>query len=110
MSASTVQSKCVCVCRHSGVELSRIGLFGKDEAEGSDMASVVTPIFFSERSSVTEMERENTGRDAAGASESKKELMDQNVALLFFFVITVFPLNFLITTQMFFVRRACWAH
>lgn len=39
-----------------------MGLDGTDE---SDIAGVVTPIFFRERSSVTDMERENSGREAA---------------------------------------------
>lgn len=49
---------------HSGVELRRMGLGGTEEVEGSDKATV-TPIFFREHSSVTEMERENAGRVAA---------------------------------------------
>lgn len=40
-----------------------------EEAEGSDMATVVTPIFFRECSSVTEIERENAGRETAGGPE-----------------------------------------
>lgn len=69
------ECKCVCVCvclrHHSGVELRRMGLFGTEGLEGSDMAAVITPIFFRERSSVTEIERENGGREAAGASEDR---------------------------------------
>lgn len=57
---------CVCVCagarHHSGVELRRRGQCGTEEAEGSDMSTVDIPIFFRERSSVTEIERENAGR------------------------------------------------
>lgn len=52
-------------------------LYGTEESEGSDMAAVVTPIFFRERSSVTEMERVNTGREAAGGPERKKEMIDR---------------------------------
>lgn len=47
-----------------------MGLHGMADSEGSDMAAFVTPIFFRERSSVTEMERENTGRGAAAGPET----------------------------------------
>lgn len=50
-----------------------MGLCGTEESEGSDVAAVVTPIFFSERSSVAEMERENAGREAAGGPERERE-------------------------------------
>lgn len=56
---------CVCVTdrethtHHSGVELRRMGQCDTGVSEGSDMGVAVTPIFFKERSSVTEMEREN---------------------------------------------------
>lgn len=69
----------MCEMHHSGVELSRIGLCGTEESEGSDMAAVVTPIFFRERSSVTEMERENTGREAAGGPEKGKERTERQI-------------------------------
>lgn len=45
-----------------------MGLRGTEEVEGSDKATV-TPIFFREHSSVTEMERENAGRGAASWPE-----------------------------------------
>ena len=64
---------CLCLRHHSGVELRRMGLCGTEESEGSDMAAVVNPIFFRERSSVTEMERENMGREAAGGPETERE-------------------------------------
>lgn len=46
-----------------------MGPGGTEEVEGSEKATVVTPIFFRERSSVTEMERENAGRGAASWPE-----------------------------------------
>lgn len=47
-----------------------MGLHGMADSERSDMAAFVTPIFLRERSSVTEMERENTGRGAAAGPET----------------------------------------
>jgi len=46
---------------------------GKDVSGVSDMA-LVTPIFFRERSSVTEMERENVGREAPGGPEMDRQI------------------------------------
>lgn len=50
-----------------------MGLHGMADSEGSDMTAFVTPIFFRERSSVTEMERENTGRGAAAGPETSRQ-------------------------------------
>jgi hypothetical protein len=41
------------------------------EVEGSDMAIVFTPIFFRERSSVTDIEREYAGRGAAAKEKER---------------------------------------
>ena len=43
-----------------------MGLGGTEESHSVDMEGVVTPIFFRECSSVTEMERENAGRAPGG--------------------------------------------
>lgn len=43
------------------------------DSEGSGMTAFVTPILFRERSSVTEMERENTGRGAAAGPETDQQ-------------------------------------
>ncbi len=100
---------CVCVClrHHSGVELRRRGLCGTEEAEGSDMAAVVTPIFFRERSSVTEMEREKAGREAAGGPEIDRYIDRQRQRDIFLIVLFYdYPL-FALTTE---VHFACHAN
>lgn len=80
-----------------------MGQCGTEEAEGSDMAAVVTPIFFRERSSVTEMEREKAGREAAGGPEKDRYIDRQR----YIFLIVLFPFIhdsplFALTTQMHF--------
>lgn len=54
---------------HSGVELRRVGLNVAVQSGWSDFSGVITPIFLSERSSVTEKERVKAGRVAAAGTE-----------------------------------------
>lgn len=50
-----------------------MGLGGAEDAEGSGKATVVTPIFCRERSSVMEIEREIAGRGTASRPEKDKD-------------------------------------
>lgn len=59
---------------HSGVELRRAGLCGTVGADASVTSTVVTPIFFRERSSVTEMERKNAGREGTWEPETETHI------------------------------------
>ena len=45
----------------------------EEEVAELGMAAVLTPIFFKEHSSVTEMEREKAGRGAASKRERERE-------------------------------------
>lgn len=77
VSVATVWALCLhyteCMRHHSGVELRRRGTCGTEESWLSDMAAVVTPIFLRERSSVTEMDRENAGREATCGPEINRQ-------------------------------------
>lgn len=62
---------------YSGVEFNLKGLLreeGQDEESG--MATVFTPIFFSDDSSVTEMERVKLGRTEGAESEKQTRIRE----------------------------------
>lgn len=77
---------------YSGVEFNLKGLLREEGLEEeSGMATVFTPIFFSDDSSVTEMERVKLGRTGGAESEkqTKESVFTTNASDLAYHVATV---------------------